>query len=169
MWQGILSIFRKLSGVVRAEEAKDGAPSSAPQNAASHSGIKIVSILLEDQDRSLIAEICGRNEWEVFFAKTCQEGREMSELLQPQIILLDRDLADGDWRKSVYTCASSSAGVCTLLISRVADDNLWNEVVCNGGYDILPKPLREQDVLRAVKFAWSYWNSMRHAATISKK
>lgn len=169
MWQGIHSIFAKLSSVVRGETANNGAPSLARENAASRSGIKIVSILLEDQDRSLIAEICGRNEWEVFFAKTCQVGRDMSELLQPQIILLDRDLADGDWRTSVYACASSSAGVCTLLISRVADDYLWNEVVCNGGYDVLPKPLREQDVLRAVKFAWSYWNSMRHAATVPRK
>jgi FixJ family two-component response regulator len=52
-----------------------------------------------------------------------------------------------------------------MLVSRVADDNLWNEVVCNGGYDVLRKPLRQPDVLRAVKFAWSYWNSLRQAAT----
>jgi len=56
-----------------------------------------------------------------------------------------------------------------MLISRVADDNLWNEVVCNGGYDVLRKPLRQPDVLRAVKFAWSYWNSARHAAASAKK
>ena len=92
----------------------------------------------------------------------------MAERLKPQIILLDRDLADGDWRNSLSACASASAGACTLLISRVADDYLWNEVVCNGGYDVLRKPLREQDVLRAVKFAWSYWNSARPAASSLK-
>ena len=46
----------------------------------------------------------------------------MAERLKPQIILLDRDLADGDWRSSLSACASASAGACTLLISRVADD-----------------------------------------------
>ena len=89
----------------------------------------------------------------------------MSAQLRPHIILLDRDLADGDWRDSLSACASSSAGVCTILISRVTDDYLWNEVVGNGGYDVLVKPLREQNVQRAVKFAWSYWNSTRRSAT----
>jgi AmiR/NasT family two-component response regulator len=129
----------------------------------------MLAILLEDQDRALIAEVCHVNQWDLFFAKTCAEARRVSEQVKPHIILLDRDLAEGDWRSSLSACTSSSAGACTLLISRVADDYLWNEVVCNGGYDILRKPLREQDVLRAVKFAWSYWNSIRQAAAISRK
>lgn len=56
-----------------------------------------------------------------------------------------------------------------MLISPVADDYLWNEVVSNGGYDVLAKPLRQQDVLRAVKFAWSYLNSTRQAAAVPQK
>jgi FixJ family two-component response regulator len=65
--------------------------------------------------------------------------------------------------------ATASGGACVLLISTVADDNLWNEVVLNGGYDVLRKPLREADLLRAVKLAWSYWNGIRQIATMTKK
>ena len=154
MWQRIRSIF------VPAEAR----PSDAPRPR-----ITIVSILLEDRDRSLIAQVCCQNQWDVFFVKTCAEARQVSEQIKPHIILLDRDLADGDWRNSLSACASASPGACTMLISRVTDDYLWNEVVCNGGYDVLPKPLREKDVLRAVKFAWSYWNSARQAAASPKK
>jgi DNA-binding NtrC family response regulator len=150
MWQRIRSMF------VPAEPQ----PSDAPR-----SRITIVSVLLDDQDRSLITEVCFENQWDVFFAKTCAEARQVSEQIKPHIILLDRDLADGDWRSSLTACASSAAGACTLLISRVADDYLWNEVVCNGGYDVLRKPLRRPDVLRAVKFAWSYWNSTNRNST----
>jgi len=39
------------------------------------------------------------------------------------------------------------------------DDYLWNEVVRRGGYDVLSKPLREEDLMRAIKLAWAYWNS----------
>jgi DNA-binding response OmpR family regulator len=152
MWQSIRSFFLRKGSVAPAET----------RHADSHrSRVTIVSVLLEDQDRSLIAEVCYQNQWDVFFAKTCAEARQVSEQIKPHVILLDRDLADGDWRHSLSGCAASSAGACTMLISRVADDYLWNEVVCNGGYDVLPKPLREPDVLRAVKFAWSYWNSAR--------
>jgi DNA-binding NtrC family response regulator len=144
-------------------------PAEPQPNAAPRLRITIVSVLLDDQDRSLIAEVCFENQWDVFFAKTCVEARQVSEQIKPHIILLDRDLADGDWRNALSACASASPGACTMLVSRVADDNLWNEVVSNGGYDVLRKPLRQPDVLRAVKFAWSYWNSLRHAAASSKK
>jgi len=166
MWQTIRSIFASVSSSVRKNKRDSAAPVVVQESGPRRSRVTIVSILLEDQDRSLIAEVCCENQWDVFFAKTCAEGWQVSEQIKPHIILLDRDLADGDWRDSLSACASSSAGACTMLISRVADDYLWNEVVCNGGYDVLPKPLRERDVLRAVRFAWSYWNSTRQAAAI---
>ena len=153
MWQRIRSMF------VPAEPAANNPPRSR---------ITILSILLDDQDRSLIAKVSHVNQWDAVFAKTCAEARQVSERIKAHIILLDRDLAEGDWRNSLSDCASSSAGACTLLISKVADDYLWNEVVCNGGYDVFRKPLREQDVLRAVKFAWSYWNSARQAAALPR-
>jgi DNA-binding response OmpR family regulator len=160
MWQAIRSFFMRKGSAVQAETHHAD---------SRRSRVTIVSILLEDQDRSLIAEVCYQNQWDVFFAKTCAEARQVSEQIKPHVILLDRDLADGDWRNSLSACAASSAGACTMLISRVTDDYLWNEVVCNGGYDVLPKPLREQDVLRAVKFAWSYWNSTRQSAPTLRK
>jgi DNA-binding response OmpR family regulator len=155
MWQALRSFFLRQGSA---------APAEARHADPRRSRVTIVSVLLEDRDRSLIAEVCYQNQWDVFFAKTCDEARQVSEQIKPHVILLDRDLADGDWRNSLSACAASSVGACTMLISRVADDYLWNEVVCNGGYDVLPKPLREQDVLRAVKFAWSYWNSTKQSA-----
>jgi len=154
MWQRIRSMF---------------VPAEPPASDSRRSRITILAILLEDQDRALIAEVCHVNQWDLFFAKTCAEARKVSELIKPHIVLLDRDLAEGDWRSSLSACALSSAGACTLLISKVADDYLWNEVVRNGGYDVLRKPLREEDVLRAVKFAWSYWNSTKQAAATPKR
>jgi hypothetical protein len=49
--------------------------------------------------------------------------------------------------------------VCAILISDVTDDNLWNEVVLWGGHEVLVTPLREENVLRAIRLAWLYWNS----------
>jgi len=167
MWRSIRSNFVSISSVFRKNKRDSVAP-PVTHDDSSRSRITIVSVLLEDQDRSLIADVCYQNQWEVFFAKTCAEARQVSEQIKPHIILLDRDLADGDWRDALSACASSSAGACTMLISRVADEYLWNEVVCNGGYDVLPKPLREQTVLHAVKFAWSYWNSARRASAIPR-
>ena len=160
MWQSIRSFFLRTGSAALVETRL---PNSR------RSRVTIVSLLLEDQDRSLIAEVCYQNQWDVFVAKTCAQARQVSEQIKPHVILIDRDLADGDWRNALSACAASSEGACTMLISGVVDDYLWNEVVCNGGYDVLPKPLREQDVLRAVKFAWFYWNSTRQIVPTLRK
>jgi len=46
-----------------------------------------------------------------------------------------------------------------ILLSKVADEYLWNEVFRIGGFDILARPLRIEEVRRAVGLALSYWRS----------
>jgi hypothetical protein len=74
-------------------------------------------------------------------------------------MLFDRDIAGRDWRDFVAGFAAASSGVCIMLLSKVIDDNLWNDLVVNGGYEVLRKPLREDEVTRVVRMAWSYWSS----------
>lgn len=40
---------------------------------------------------------------------------------------------------------------CILLVSPVSDDYLWRDVLQQGGYDVLLRPLREECALRAVQ------------------
>ena len=56
-----------------------------------------------------------------------------------------------------------------MLVSKVIDDYLWNELVSNGGYEVLRKPLREDQVSRAVRMAWSYWSSAAKRVSSSKR
>jgi hypothetical protein len=136
---------------------------------ADTTSIRIVSVLAGAQDRCLLDEVSYRNQWNVSFAKAYDEACLLSDRLKPPIILFDRDVAGPDWRHAVSSLASVSGSACVLLISRVADDYLWNEVVLNGGYDVLSKPLREDEVMRAVRLAWSYWNGVRRVGTTARK
>ena len=54
------------------------------------------------------------------------------------IVLCDESLPDGDWKTVL-----SMLRACQRLVvmSRVADEVLWSEVLNRGGYDLLPKPL----------------------------
>jgi len=56
-----------------------------------------------------------------------------------------------------------------MLVSKVIDDYLWNEVVCYGGYEVLAKPVREGEVSRAVRLAWSYWSSATKFSAMAKR
>jgi DNA-binding NarL/FixJ family response regulator len=110
-----------------------------------------------------------RNQWEVFLTATREETQWFLRELKPQIILFDRDVAGQDWREFVTSFAAASPRACIMLISPVTDDYLWNEVVSNGGYEVLRKPLREDEVSRAVRMAWSYWTSAAMRALSTKR
>ena len=79
--------------------------------------------------------------------------------LRAPVILCDRDLPGNGWRGMVEGLASSPHRACVILVSAVVDTYLWNEVVRTGGFDVLSKPIRDDDVARAVRLAWSYWNA----------
>jgi len=162
------SLLRALSSLLLDKErAKLSKPLRG--NQPSGSRITILSVLRNSSDRDMMVEVSRRNQWDISFVSTTEEARESLRFAKPHIVLVDRDLDVTDWRHAVSSLAAASGGACVLLISRVIDDYLWNEVVANGGYDLLRKPLTEEDVVRNVKLAWSYWNGTRPTAAAAKK
>jgi DNA-binding response OmpR family regulator len=155
MWNALNSI-RSLIPILRREPR----PTSR---------IAILSVIRNLPDRLLLDEISRRNGWDMVFALTNAEAQDLLKQLRPQIILLDREIQGQDWRQAVSSLTAASGGACVLLVSRVIDDYLWNEVVMNGGYDVLRAPLSEADVLRNVRLAWSYWNGTRPVTPAATK
>jgi FixJ family two-component response regulator len=131
--------------------------------------IAIIGLVASNEDRRLLAGICSRNGWQLLFAETCEEARAALDKLKAPVILCDRDIPGKGWRETVEGLASSPHRACIILVSGVVDTYLWNEVVRTGGYDVLSKPLREDDVVRAVRLAWSYWNSSKRTADLPRK
>jgi DNA-binding NtrC family response regulator len=115
--------------------------------------------LLDERDRVVVRELSGSRHWNVSFATACADALALIGQTKAQILFMDRDLGGSDWRETMSAFASSSNKICIMLVSTVVDTYLWNEVVRNGGYEVLPKPLRADDVSRAVSLAWSYWSS----------
>jgi DNA-binding NtrC family response regulator len=130
--------------------------------------VTIICFLSDNHDRSLMSDLCRRQRWDVSFAATRGQAQRALQELKPQIMLFDRDLAGLDWREFVTCFAAASPGMCIMLVSKVIDDSLWNELVSNGGYEVLRKPLREDQVSRAVKMAWSYWSSAVKGLRVSR-
>jgi DNA-binding NtrC family response regulator len=115
--------------------------------------------LLDERDNVVIGELSSSRHWDVSFATACPDALALIGQTKAQILFMDRDLGGSDWREAMSAFASSSNKICIMLVSRVVDPYLWNEVVRNGGYEVLAKPLRADDVSRAVNLAWSYWSS----------
>jgi DNA-binding NtrC family response regulator len=154
-------LHRGLANITRLVSKRDEA-SSSPL-------VTVICFLPEDQDRPLMMDLCRRHQWEAFFATSREEAEWALQELKPQIMLFDRDVAGSDWREFVTRFAARSSGACIMLVSKVIDDNLWNDLVSSGGYEVLRKPLRDDEVSRAVRMAWSYWSSTVKRATSARR
>jgi DNA-binding response OmpR family regulator len=165
----INSVIKASSSFLSKTGDRSGMPARAAHSIAPSPAITVLALPGSEPDRQLLDEIARRNRWSMSFAPTSSEARESLKRTNPQIILIDRDIDGTDWRFAVSSLAAESGGACVLLISRVVDDYLWNEVVTNGGYDVLRKPLSESEVVRNVRLAWSYWSGIRQAAAAGKK
>lgn len=122
----------------------------------------LVPIVVTDpsgEDRSAWREAADRECWNLHFTNSSEEAWTIAKQLKAPVILCDRDLPEIEWRQTVRTLAALPHRPMVILLSKFADQSLWSEVFRSGGFDILRKPLRTEDVRKAVNLALSYWRS----------
>jgi DNA-binding response OmpR family regulator len=149
-------VFRAIKALFATTDSFD------PRHRQRETRVAVVALLRDQPDRKLLDSICHEHDWVVHFAESCQGAAEAAKELEAPIILCDRDLPGTEWRPAVQTLAASPSGACVILISSVLDEYLRSEVGLMNGYDVLAKPLREDDVVRAIKLAWAYWKQCNH-------
>lgn len=122
-------------------------------------GIALVALSVREWDRQVLSRLASERRWILHFAQTSDEAWRILNECRAPIFLCDREMDGEDWRSVIRRMVSAPHLVCAILISNVADDYLWNEVIRRGGHDVMASPLREEDVLRAIRLAWLYWNT----------
>jgi len=83
--------------------------------------------------------------------------REAEKLLQQnsvRVVISERDLSDGTWRDLLESMAGLKDPPALIVASRLADDNLWMEVLNAGGYDVLARPFDRQEANRTISLAY---------------
>ena len=131
------------------------------------SELTLVALVSDELDRALLSHLAAEHEWTILFARTRDEACEVLNENKAQIILCERDTFGTDWRSVIRELVSAPHLVCAILISNVSDNYLWNEVTMWGGHDVLTTPLREENVVRAIRLAWLYWDSTSRNEALS--
>lgn len=142
-------IWRVIHSVFASSSNQESVPSRIP----------VVAIVVSEEDRNVLAGVSGMELLDLHFAESCEEAFRVANQLTAPVILFDRDLPGAEWRTAVGGLAALPQRACVILMSGVVDDYLRQELVRRGGYEILPKPLRADNVLRVIKLALSYWTS----------
>ena len=139
-----------------------------PARIALPSRVPVVAVVLDEEDRRVLMSL-GSESLDIHIASSCQEAGVIARRMTAPIILLDRDWPGIEWRSSVEELAKSTHGPCVILVSSVSDDNLWEELIRRGGYEILKKPFRADKAARVMKLALSYWTSATRQAVTARK
>jgi FixJ family two-component response regulator len=121
--------------------------------------VSVVALVVSEEDRSILRAISLQEPVDIHFVESCPEVLVVAKQLIVPVILLDRDWPETEWRIAVEKLAALPQGACVILMSGVADDYLWQELIRRGGYDVLAKPLRTDDAARALKLALSHWRA----------
>jgi DNA-binding response OmpR family regulator len=107
---------------------------------------RVLSVSPMPQDHLMLRHALDAGLWQVLAVATRRGALGRLRANTVSVIVCESVLEDGTWRDLLeYTRACADAPPL-IVTSRLADEHLWSEVLNLGGYDVLAKPLSDQEV-----------------------
>lgn len=141
----------------------DGVRQSRKMSPPSRPGFAILTVGLDARAEALIRRLSQAQDW------VCDQARNYREALgylraaqerPPAVLLCGELLEDGSWLQFLEDLGGLTR---LIVVSRIADESLWAEVLNRGGYDLLPGPLTERELqwtIDSARLAWECENTL---------
>lgn len=125
----------------------------------SHSSPEILAIVRSSEDKAAVANFAKSNGGDAIIVETLEDAAAISVKPYVAVIILDRDLVEEDWRSAVRSLKHHRPAPSVILASPVLDDYLFEEIVKQGGFDIMAKPIQPDELRRVAGLALAFWKS----------
>ena len=122
--------------------------------------ITLLSVSADQDDHRSLRDVAQAAGWNLEAVRSCSEALRTAARTNPTVITCERELPDGSWRDLIHRLSGLQNPPPVVVLSRHADERLWAEVLNLGGYDVLAKPLEQNEVRRVISMAFRYG---RHA------
>jgi two-component system, NtrC family, nitrogen regulation response regulator NtrX len=119
----------------------------------------------EEQDYEILADMFRQEGWTLRVASSLDSASAHLACGVPTVVITERDLATGSWKDVLDWIQGLPHAPLVIVISRLADCQLWSEALNLGAYDVLAKPLNQSEVLRVLNSAWVH-QKQAHPATV---
>jgi DNA-binding NtrC family response regulator len=106
-----------------------------------------------DDDRLLLRQLFREAGWRLFEARDWKKARQHLNHDPVHVVITRSECEGWDWKTVLHNLMRRTQPPQLIVTSRTADDKLWSEVLNCGGYDLLPEPLRRDEVERVVAAA----------------
>ena len=120
----------------------------------------LLAICPNQEDRQSLKNMLDRDRWTIQGAPSIGEAITLLDG-GPSLILCEKELPDGTWKDAFRRALDLNNPPPFVVVSRLADERLWAEVLNLGGFDVLLKPFETSEVRRLMSMA------LRHANHLS--
>jgi DNA-binding response OmpR family regulator len=114
-----------------------------------------------EDDHGSLREIFGHSNWKLYEAFNCIEALALLHQFHLPVVICNCGLPEGGWKTLLPAVEALPWRPRLIVCSRLADEQLWGEVLNLGGYDVLSTPFDADEVFRVSYLAW---HSARHEA-----
>jgi DNA-binding NtrC family response regulator len=101
----------------------------------------------------VIGRLCCRLKLELIYCASLPLALSKLQAASFDVVIFDQDLPHQNWGASVGVLAQISPGSSILLLSTRRHPEVWNEVIRNGGHDMLEKPISEEGAESTIALA----------------
>jgi DNA-binding response OmpR family regulator len=129
------------------------------ETAAPRHRVTVMLVGEYENDRLLLTEVSRKFGWRLFEVQNRREAIRCLRSNDVQVVLAEREYPRDDWKRMLQDLRHISPSPQLIVTSRDADDYLWSEVLNLGGFDVLPRPLRQEEVERVVESAHRHCDS----------
>ena len=131
--------------------------------------VSVLSVSPFEEDHRKLQSVFRRSNWSLSRAFGCEEAVDFVQQYPTPVVISEKDLAGQCWRNVLNRINSLDLRPAPRLIvsARLADDELWSQVLNLGGYNVLEKPFDDHEVFWVVSQAWLDWKSERERSSHS--
>jgi DNA-binding NtrC family response regulator len=115
----------------------------------------VLTVGVEPALRRSIDQIFRRVGWTIVHAEDVESSADYLRENVAAVAIVDSETTGSMWRNVVAELRSAAAAPKVIVTAR--DRSCLDEVIENGGYEVMQKPLRKADTLWTVASAWHHW------------
>jgi len=123
--------------------------------------VTVLSVSPFEEDHRCLRSIFDHSNWTLESSFACGEAVDFRRRNPTPVIISEKELAGHCWRYMLEEIGQLTNRPRPRLVvaSRLADDQLWSEVLNLGGYNVLEKPFDRNEVFWVISHAWLDWKS----------
>lgn len=103
--------------------------------------------------------------WRVCVSCSIRETLAAARDNRLDVVICDEELTDGCWKDLLAGFAHFPCPPSLIVISERLDSSLWAEVLNLGGFDVLLRPLKENEIAGVLHMARRHRDKRKHAAS----